>query len=258
VTQRARLRPREIAFAIAVGALAAGGAAFVYDGAEEPPVRAATVAETARAPLAPFDSVSVIGPQDVIVSPGERHTITIEDGEAAERYSLTVEDGVLTIRPRESFRRGFGDGFRWGRRLPTLHVTAPTLQSVSLIGSGDLTVEHAEGPRFAASLSGSGDLTIRSLAVDEADLSLAGRGDLVATGTAGHARLALAGPGDIKADDLNTRSAAIIMRGSGDAELTVSDEAQISIIGSGDVEIDGPARCQVSRLGSGEVRCDSD
>jgi hypothetical protein len=258
VTQRARLRPREIAFAVAVGALAAGGAAFVYDGADEPPVHTAPAADLAPAPLAPFDSVSVIGPQDVIFSPGERHAITIEDGDAADRYSLAVEDGVLTIRPRESFRRGFGNGFRWGRRLPTVHVTAPVLQAVSLIGSGDLTIEHAEGPRFAASLTGPGDLTIRSLAVEEADLSLSGPGDLVASGTAGHARLALAGPGDIKADELNTRSAAITLRGSGDAELTVSDEAQISIIGSGDVEIDGPARCQVSRLGSGDARCDSD
>jgi hypothetical protein len=258
VTQRARLRPREIAFAVAIGALAAGGAAFVYDREDEAAVRAAPAAELAPAPLAPFDSISTIGPQDVIFSPGESHAIRIEEGDAAERYSLSVEDGVLTIRPRSGFRPRFRNGFRWGNRLPTVYVTAPQLNSVSLIGSGDVTIEHVEGPRFAASLSGPGDLNIGSLTVEEADLSLSGPGDLVASGTAIHARLALAGPGDIKADDLSTRTAAITLRGSGDAELTVSDDAQISIIGSGDVEIDGTASCQVSRFGPGDARCDSD
>src|SRR5690606_27147591 len=126
MTQRVRLRPREIAFALAVGAVAAGGAAFVYTGDDDEPARtaaAATLARAAPAALAPFDSVATLGPQDVVLSIGPSHAVRIEDGDLAERYSLSVEDGVLTIRPREGLRRGFG----WGDRLPTVYVTAPQL-----------------------------------------------------------------------------------------------------------------------------------
>jgi hypothetical protein len=45
--------------------------------------------------------------------------------------------------------------------------------------------------------------------------------------------------------------------GSGTAEVTAREAADISIVGSGDAIVSGRARCHVSRIGSGKARCNA-
>ena len=237
-----------------MGALAAGGAALLL--AEDDGVGAAPMVATADRltyDVAPFEEISTVGPQDVRVTRGETQSVHSEGPpEILGQLEVVVENGMLTIQPKEAFRGGFD----WGRfRSAAFYVTVPRLESVSLAGSGDVRVDRIDGERFSGSVAGPGELSIAALQVDEADFSIAGSGNLVAAGTARETRISIAGSGEVRAGALTSKTASVTIGGSGDAALTVDDDARVRIMGSGDVDIAGTARCSVSRMGSGNVHC---
>ena len=252
-----KLRKREIAFAIGMGLVAAGGVAIVLEESRDEPVRQhRALADRATYAVAPFEEISTVGPQDVVITRGEAHAVRAEGSpDALAQLEAVVQDGELIIRPKDQF----GPGFDWSDfEDVTFFVTAPQLERLSLAGSGDVRIDRVEGETFAGTIAGSGELEIGSLRVDEIDLTIAGSGNLVAAGIARETRVSIGGSGEVHASALQSRIASVSIAGSGDVDLTVAEEADVSIMGSGNVDIAGPARCSVSRMGSGEVRCDSD
>ena len=252
------LRFREIAFAVTMGALGAGGAALLLsvDDGPSPIVVAGDPAATAGRMtymVAEFGEISSVGPQDVVVTRGDTYAVRAEGSpEALALLEVVVDDGELTIRPKEQFRFGFD----WSRvASATFYVTVPQLEEVSLAGSGDIRIDRIEGESFSGTIAGPGELAIATLEVDEADFRIGGSGNVVAAGTAREARVSIGGSGEVRAGGLLSQTASVSVGGSGNVALTVQDEAQVSIAGSGDVDISGPARCSVSRMGSGNVRC---
>lgn len=250
---RTGLRKREIGFAIGMGALAAGGAALILAEDDNGPAPVAVLAAPQTYDLGPFDEISTVGPQDVVVTRGDAHAVRSEGSpEALGRLEVVVEDGELIIRPKDRF----GFGFDWSRlSAATYHVTLPRLERASMAGSGNVRVDRIEGNSFEGAVAGSGVLEIGEMIVDEADFSIDGSGNVVAGGTARETRISIGGSGEVQAGGLRSETAEISIGGSGDVALTVEDEAEISIMGSGSVAITGPARCEVSRMGSGDVRC---
>lgn len=257
--ERPRLRKREIAFAIAMGALAAGGAAlFVADDSDSgsPPMIAMGAPSEKTFQVTGFDEISTSGPQDVVITLGDSFAVRAEGSpEALAQLEPVVVNGRLTIKPR--------DGFNWGNwpRLAsaTFYVTLPRLDAVAVAGSGDITVDRVEGESFEGQIAGSGSLAIAAMKVDRANFFIGaaggGSGDVVVTGTARDTHVSIGGSGEVKAGGLRSETATISIMGSGDVALAVDDEAKISIAGSGDVDISGPARCSVTQMGSGDVRC---
>jgi hypothetical protein len=245
-----RLRKREIAFALALGGLAAGGAALILE-ADDGSSRPMAVTAPQALDLADVDSISIIGPPNVVITRGDASAVRSEGpSEAVARYETVVENGRLIIRP-------VARGFNWPRRSSvTFFVTLPRLDALSLDGSGDVRVDRIESESFIGTISGSGELAIAAMQVGEADFTILGSGELSAVGSARESRVSIAGSGDIRANGLRSERAEISIAGSGDVALTVDDAADIRIMGSGDVDIAGPASCSVTRLGSGDVRCD--
>lgn len=248
-----KLRVREAVFAVAMGALAAGGAALILTEGDDKGEPAATRASEQTYAVAPFEEIATVGPQDVVVTLSDGYAVRSEGTpEALSRLEAVVEDGKLSIRPKNQF----AGGFNWGRVAgATFYVTLPRLEAVSLAGSGDMRVDRISGERFEGSVAGPGELAIGAMEVERADFTIAGPGNLVAAGTAGETHVSIAGSGEVRASGLRSRTASVSMAGSGDAALTVDEDARVSIMGSGDVDIAGPARCTVSRMGSGDVRC---
>lgn len=252
--QRTGLRAREIVFAVAMGGLAAGGAALILDESNDGDARIVVTAAPPAYSGEPFDNISVVGPQDVVIKLGDTHAVRAEGpSEALSRYETVVENGRLTIRPRTQFQ----GGFNWPRRSAvTFYVTVPRLDALALDGSGDVRVDRIEVDSFTGSITGSGELAIAAMQVGEADFAIRGSGELIAAGSARESRVSIEGSGDVQANGLRSETASVSIAGSGDVALTVDNEAQIQIMGSGDVDIAGPATCSVSRAGSGDVRCD--
>ena len=257
-TRQRAFRKREVVFAVAMGALAAGGAAIILDESEGggAPFIVANQADNLTYDFGPFEEISTTGPQNVVVTIGETQSIRSEGPpEALGILEAVVVDGRLIIRPRERFRGRFN---RSQLDSAIFFVTVPKLEVVSLEGSGNVSVDRIEGDSFAGSVGGSGELAIAAMQVDEADFSIAGSGDLVVAGTARDSEISIVGSGDVQANGLRSETGSVSIVGSGDAALTVDRDAQVSIMGSGDVQIAGSARCSVTRIGSGDVRCSGD
>ena len=248
--ERPRLRKREIAFALAAGALAAGGAALVLDDDVGPDRDREESAAEMRYEATDFDAVSVIGPQDVIIVVADEFKVTASgDPGALAQFEAVVEDGSLVIRPREGVTFDDLDDV-------TFTVAMPTISRVDVEGSGDVTVDGVAGPRFSGAVSGSGTLAIAMLEAEEVELAVTGSGDLDAAGTARAVAIQVTGSGEIHAAGLTGASANVAIEGSGDVDLSVLEQAAVAITGSGEVDISGPAVCTVTGVGSGEVRCE--
>jgi hypothetical protein len=256
---RRKLRKREIVLAVTTGALAAGAAAGILsDGfggpgsSFESQVDNAAF-ENAAYEVGAFEEITTVGPQDVVVTQGDTFSARAEGSTGAlALLEVVVEDGKLVIRPKGEYRFGFD----WDRLQPaTIYVTVPTLEGVSLAGSGDIRIDKIEGEEFVGALAGPGTLSIAAMTVDEADFRIGGSGNVVAAGTAREARVSIGGSGEVRAGGLRTQTATISIGGSGDVALTAEDEVDVSIAGSGNVGISGPARCSVRQFGSGNVDC---
>lgn len=200
-----------------------------------------------------FDSVSLAGSQNVIVTVGGAHSVRAEgDADMIDRLEIEVDDGGLEIGMKKG---NWSMNWGKGREPVTIYVTLPALSAAAIGGSGNMQIDKIEGGRFSGSIGGSGDMRIASLRVGEADFSVAGSGGIKAAGAAQRSSISIAGSGDIDAGDLESRDASISIVGSGDVRLKAMQTANVSIMGSGDVVVTGPARCSVSKMGSGDVRC---
>lgn len=202
-----------------------------------------------------FDSVSLGGSDDVIVTVGGAPSVRAEgDSEALERLDIRVEGGNLKI----GVKRG---NWSWDprseRRRVTIHVTVPSLAAASIGGSGDMRIDKVEGEAFTASIGGSGDMEIASLQTGRADFSIAGSGGIKAAGKVQKTSLSIAGSGDIDGGGLESGTLAVSLVGSGDIHARAMERAEVSLMGSGDVLISGTAKCKVSKIGSGDVRCET-
>jgi hypothetical protein len=233
-----------VRFSIAALALAAcGGAALA--------AQSAVIDRSYR--VASFDKVASAGPNLVVVHVGGPVSVTARGpADMLEKMEVVVERGALQIRPRREFRQHFD----WrGIKPATFTVSMPRVSAASLVGSGDMKVDRAEGGRFDGSVAGSGNLDIAALRVANASLSTAGSGNLSARGDANTAELSVTGSGSIRARHLTSRTGAVSIAGSGDAELTARNTVDVSIVGSGEARIAGGAHCRVTRVGSGQARC---
>ena len=255
---RPRLRKREIALALGAGALASFAAAGILsDGFGGPGSsferNEITVEneDTERTyQVANFDRISSSGPQDMEVSYGESFSVRSEG--PIGQLEVSVVDGELVIGPRG----GFGPG--WERLQSTkFFVTLPRLNRLSLTGSGDVHVEQLKGERFVGVINGGfgGSFEIDALEVDEAEFVIDGLGEIATSGTARSTRVNINGAGEFQAGDLRSQLAVIAVRGAGDVELAVEQEADVTIEGMGEVDIAGPARCTVSTSGPGRLSC---
>jgi hypothetical protein len=198
-----------------------------------------------------FTAVELAGPDNVDVRVGSAFSVRAE-GDEAQLAKLRIErigDRLKVGRQRRSgFSWSSGDGVK-------VFVTMPRITAAELAGSGNLSVDRAEGARFVGDLAGSGNLSVGMLAVRDAELSIAGSGNVRAVGSTEMLKIDIAGSGDVAAEGLTATSASVSIAGSGNVRARVDGDAKVSIMGSGDVDLGDRARCQTSKMGSGSVRC---
>lgn len=168
--------------------------------------------------------------------------VTYIQGDAATVEVTGPRDQVEGLRLRAG-RLTFNDddhanvvvfGWRNNDRL-RIKITAPSVRTFDLSGSGDLVVRDYDQPSLAVIVNGSG----------EVDAS--GRTETV--------DLRISGSGEADLSGVETRDADIRISGSGEAAVGPTGAADISISGSGDVTLTRrPASLNQSISGSGEVR----
>ena len=201
-----------------------------------------------------FSRVDLRGADDIEVSTGGDFSVRAEgDADILDKLEIRIDGDTLIVGRKDRSGWNWGDGDDGDVRVL---ISMPAIRSGSLAGSGDLTINRAQGD-FDGDLAGSGDLTIGVLQGGRAAFSLAGSGTIAASGQIDRFDLSIAGSGDFDAPGLNAGGADVNIAGSGDVRATVRGDASVTILGSGDVDLGPQARCKTSKMGSGEVRCDN-
>jgi Putative auto-transporter adhesin, head GIN domain len=200
--------------------------------------------------LEEFDSVSLRGPDNVVIALGDEFDIRVEgDDEAVADVEFEIRSGTLRIGRKNSHGLSMHDD------AVTVYITMPVLNGASIAGSGDMQIDHAASDDFEASIAGSGSMAIAALEAARAEFDIAGSGDITAAGTVADLEIGIAGSGDVEAEELRVERADVDIAGSGSVEIFATETVSGSLIGSGDVRVTGGATCRASSIGSGDVRC---
>jgi hypothetical protein len=174
----------------------------------------------------PFREIDLAGIGTVVVDVTGTESLTIEaEDNIMPELRTTVSNGTLHLEPRRSID-------------PTVDiiytVTAATLDSVTISGSGDIVVTGADSSDFHVGISGSGAVS--------------------ATGSIDNGlEVNISGSGEFDGEDLVASEGQIDVSGSGDAVVNVTDQLSISISGSGTVEYIGSPSVEVDKSGSGTI-----
>lgn len=174
-------------------------------------------------PFTPGDSLRIDIPGSVTYRPGDK-------AEAIVRGDPELIGHVRLDGQRLSFDCDPG----WGASGIDVALSGPPIAEWKVNGSGELTLTGIDQPRL--------------------DLSIMGSGSIAATGAADDVSVNIMGSGSASLKDLAAKSAEVVIRGSGDAEVTARSEAGVSIAGSGNVEISGrPVMRRSEIMGSGRI-----
>jgi hypothetical protein len=194
--------------------------------------------------LGSFSSISLPGSGTVRVRIGAEPSVTVRaDGRTIDRVETAVhgDELVLSVRGPQ-----FGSSVEY-------EVTATSLQSVRISGSGDVIVQDTiSGKDLNVNIAGSGSFS-GTVDTDSLSVDIRGSGDVKLGGTTDKANFEIFGSGDLDAGNLGGGTATVSVMGSGDTNLGVFEELNARVMGSGDVEYEGNPRLSASTPGSGDV-----
>lgn len=197
--------------------------------------------------LSAFSKLRVEGPVDIrLVQAGVDQATVSADDNIEPLIETVVEGDALVVRLKRD--TGFST-----RQPVSVKVEARALQSVALVGSGDLSAEKFKADSLTLSLSGSGDARLGLVEVKDLSVHISGSGDVRLAGRADTQSWTLNGSGDVDARSLSGRKAKVAINGSGDVDLGVVDELDAQLSGSGDLNYSGRPQVKQTVSGSGEV-----
>ncbi len=215
--------------------------------------RAADLDHEVRPLSASFDRLKINGSIDVILVQGPVASVSVDAPARTAAAIRTVVDGNTLL-----IDSGHGPMFDIalpGQQHPHVTVTTPLLHEIAINGSADLTSDsYVSSDDLLLHLRSSGDLTIKHLSVKKLETEIQGSADARLAGDAAEQSVKIEGSGDYQAENLKSGSAAVAIRGSGDASVWAADTLAISIAGSGGVEYWGSPSVSQSIAGSGDVR----
>lgn len=132
-------------------------------------------------------------------------------------------------------------------------VTLDKIEEITIISSGNVYGQnHFVLDDIDLNIVGSGNMDL-SLTADEIRSQITGSGKLELEGESQEFITTIAGSGNIRAFDLETEKAKIVIAGSGNVYITVLDELEITISGSGNVYYQGNPEIDLTITGSGSL-----
>ena len=224
------------------------------------------VASETRKIDARITSVDLEGPIDLTLRQGAIASLTVRGEKRLLANVETIQSGdTLEIATK---------GMLLHHRNPLQVVLVlPSLESVSINGSGASTVNgfigdkadvqlHGSGNlkfngryrEVSAGIHGSGEVELNGGGSEKVVVEVVGSGQMTVVGSTDEFKAEQTGSGDLNARHLAAKDANIELMGSGTSIVQASEAAAISLRGSGDVTVyGGPSQRSVSRTGSGEV-----
>lgn len=193
---------------------------FELGGIQGSGVKASNVREVGE-----FTGIEVRCSADVRVHDGKEQSVTVEgDDNLLELITTEVKDNMLIVSSTEPISTRIGI---------TVSVNVQQLESIHVMGSGDVRVEDVDAATLTLSINGSGDID--------------------ASGTAEKVDLEIQGSGDADLSNLITSDATVQVSDSGDVIVHATENLSATINGSGDIHYKGKPNVQQNVTGSGDV-----
>ncbi|MCX6249916.1 MAG: DUF2807 domain-containing protein [Bacteroidetes bacterium] len=194
-----------------------------------------------------FNSISVSGAYDVILSQGTAQSVVIEaDENLLPLIKTEVRGNELEIYNKHSIGHS---------HCMKVYVTVTDLRKIDLSGAVDLSTQtKLTTDELSIDESGASD-TKMDIAVKKLNIDCSGGSKLRFSGSATQVRMDVSGAVDIFAYDLATESFHLEISGAGKAEINVSKELNASISGAGTVHYKGtPEKLLTDVSGAGSIR----
>ncbi len=194
-----------------------------------------------------FDSVSRTGIGRVIITQGDKESLTIEaDDNLMEHITSEVKNGTLEL--------GFTDNVRFDP-TPSITFTVGVKDIAELDSSGTASIEIDElsVDNLKISISGTGSVSIETLTATDLVVNAEGTGDIALAGTVVKQDLELRGTGDYEAPDLESRTATVRIDGTSKAQLWVLEALDVVINGAGEVSYFGSPNVTQSITGTSRL-----
>ena len=197
-----------------------------------------------------FKGVSSSGSYNVKITMGSKESLRLEgDEDVIKEIETVVEDGILKIKNKKHFDRTW----RSSKGKVNIYITAKTLNSITLSGSGDISVDGlVKSNRLTNTLSGSGSISL-STAAEEYIGTISGSGEITVSGKADKANIKIGGSGDFKGRNFKTLAADIKVSGSGNVSIGAENTLDAVVSGSGDILYSGNPKVSKTKNGSGNI-----
>jgi uncharacterized Zn-binding protein involved in type VI secretion len=183
-------------------------------------------AKTESRVVGSFTKIDLSGSPDVEVTVGPATSVAVTaDDNILPIIETTVDGDTLKIASKSSYSTSLG---------VTVKITMPTLDGVSVSGSGDIRAKGLKSGDLDAAVTGSGDVTLNGMVA-----RLHGQ---------------ITGSGNLRAGELGAKNVRVSVTGSGDATVQATEELDASVTGSGDVRYSGhPPKVRKEITGSGDI-----
>jgi len=193
-----------------------------------------------------FNQIHLKGTGKVILTRSASQSIRVNtDDNIMPHIRTEVENGKLVLSQE---RKNIGP------TVLTFHINVANLEGVSISGSGDITGnEEFNSESFYADIAGSGDIA-RKVSANRLESNISGSGSIYLSGSANSYDATITGSGDVDAFELQARDSSVVITGSGNCRVNVSDRLRAKITGSGDVLYTGNPQIRESITGSGKVK----
>jgi hypothetical protein len=213
-----------------------------------------------------ISTVELEGPIDLTLKQGDIASLKVRGEQRLLGNIETSQEGnTLHIGTR---------GVLFHHRRPIqVELILPSLQELSVNGSGDSSVTGFSGQELAVHLQGSGNLTFngRYRQIDagvngsgglnlntgnseKVNLEMVGSGAITSSGSCKNLKAQLTGSGDLNAEHMASDQVVVTLAGSGTTNVFARQSADLTLHGSGDIRVFGnPNDRNVKRSGSGAV-----
>ena len=232
---------KSLLFALCFGAL-------ILVGCEDADIVGSGTITSQDRPASAIHGLDVESSVDVVVTHGSTYSVRVEaDDNIIDRITTNIVNGVLNV----EVSRGTGISFS----RATVYVTTNELNTLLSHGSGDVTVgEGFDVENMTVYLYGSGDVHLQNIRSVKLTTNLLGSGNLTMNGEIDNHSGTLKGSGNLNAYDVVTKESAIVIYGSGNAQVHAMHTLYADIFGSGSIYYKGDPDVIEHVSGSGKVR----
>ena len=180
----------------------------------------------------PFHGLECLGGIEMEYIQGNTVSVTVDAPEnVAGLVEAVCSDGILQVR--------FLSGYRLiGKPKTKVTVTAPSLGSVSVKGSGSLRLQALNTDALTVQVLGSGSVSGDRTVCSSIDAEVSGSGAVSLSGTIADADLRVTGSGSLMIGGLSAEQVKARVSGSGSIRLEGrAGRLEKEITGSGDIDI---------------------